>query len=421
MSDLLFLSLSTIVSVTALAMGGYVLFRNPHLGVSRSFFVVMALLSCSSLLDYLFLTAPSMEAATLLVRLLIFCLVCLFGGFLYLATFFSLQSDGAVFTRHWLRYALLVVSTGAVSALLFAKVRMGDYGWFVPNSPEMLGVGAVMLVYLGYALHLLSAAHRASRDPAFGRVAAYLTLAMAVPFSYPLMISLLELLGISFPTPMAPANLITSAVFFHAIIRERLFDIRPSDDFSRVSFKPLTTKLENRRSYAVEEKGTAASIRVFASELNAGRKGLIISRTHPEQIREEFGLRNTPIIWLAHRPGKEALSPSNLPLLERTVMRFMRDGRNTVVMVDGLDKLILETSSERAMRFLFALEDEALVRGSRLILSFDPNGLSERDLALIMRDMVVLDHAGLTVVNRFEDGAALPDIVGISLSSRQWA
>jgi len=220
---------------------------------------------------------------------------------------------------------------------------------------------------------------------------------------------------------MAPANLITSVVFFHTIVRERLFDIQPSDDFSRVNFKPLTTKLEKHRSYAVEEKGTAASFRVFASELNAGRKGLIISRTHPEQIREEFGLRNTPIIWLANRPVKEALSPSNLPLLERTVMRFMKDGRNTVVMVDGLDKLILETSSEKAMRFLFALEDEALVRGSRLILSFDPNGLSERDLALVMRDMVVLDHAGLSVVNRFEEVPELPDIVGISLSSRQWA
>jgi hypothetical protein len=234
------------------------------------------------------------------------------------------------------------------------------------------------------------------------------------------MISLLELLGISFPPPIAPAILITSAVFFYTIVQERLFDIQPSDDFSRVNFKPLTTMLEKGRSYAVEEKGTEASFRVFASELNSGRKGLIISRTHPEQIREEFGLRNTPIIWLAHRPAKEALSPSNLPLLERTVMRFMRDGRNTVVLVDGLDKLILETSSQRALRFLFALEDEALVRGSRLILSFDPNGLSERDLALLMRNMVVLDHAGLTVVNRFEEGPALPDKVGISLSSRQW-
>ena len=178
-----------------------------------------------------------------------------------------------MFTRNWVRYMLLVISTGVISSLFFVKVEMGDYGWFVPNSPEMLGVGFVMLIYLVYTLHLLSAAHRASRDLAYGGLAAGLTLAMAVPFSYPLMVSLLELFGISFPTPMAPANLITSAVFFYAIVRERLFDIQPSDDFSRVKFKPITTKLEKGRSYAVQEKGTDTSFRIFASELNAGRKG----------------------------------------------------------------------------------------------------------------------------------------------------
>jgi hypothetical protein len=421
MIEPLFLSLSTVVSILALAMGAYVLFRNPHQGISRAFFGVMALLSISSALDYLFLTAPSLEQARLMVRPLIFCLVCMFGGFLYLATFFSLRSDCAVITRNWGRYVAVVISSGIISALFFVNVQMGDFGWFTPNSLEMLGVGLFMLIYLGFALRLLWAAHRGNRDPAYGKLAAALTLAMAVPFVYPLMISFLELAGISFPTPMAPANMVASTVFFYAIVRERLFDIRPSDDFSRVKFKPISTNLEKGRSYAVEEKGTDTSFRIFASELSAGRKGLIVSRRHPDQIREEFGLKNTPIIWLAHRPVKEAVSPSNLQLLERTITRFMSEGRNTVVLVEGLDKLILETSSEKAMRFMFALGDEALVRGSRLILSFDPNGLSERDLALLMRDMVVLDHMGLPVQFRTEDRHNLPEMVGISPSSRRWA
>ncbi|HEY3419812.1 MAG TPA: DUF835 domain-containing protein [Methanomassiliicoccales archaeon] len=417
----LFLSLSAVVSIMALAMGAYVLFRNPHQWISRTFFIVMMLLSLSSALDYLFLTAPTIEQATLIVRLLIFCLVCMFGGFLYLATFFSLQSDSAMIKRNCVKYMVLVIVSGTVSALIFVKVRMGDYGWFIPNSPEMLGIGFVMLAFLGCTLQLLRSAHHASRDPSFGKLAAVLSLAMVVPFAYPLMISLLEMFGIGFPSPMAPANLITSSVFFYAIIRERLFDIRPSDDFSRKKFKPISTKLEKGRSYAIEEKGTDTSFSIFASELNAGRKGLIISPRHPEQIREEFGLRNTPMIWLAHRPVKEAVSPSNLPLLERTIMRFMSEGRNTVVLVEGLDKLILETSSEKAMRFLFALEDEALVRGSRLILSFDPKGLSERDLALLMRDMVVLDRMGLPVLFRSNGCSDRPDMVGISLSSHRLA
>ncbi len=421
MFDPLFLSLSTVVSILAMVMGGYVLFRNPHQGISRSFFVVMVFLSLSSALDYLFLTAASIEVATLMVRLLIFCLVCVFGGFLYLATFFSLQSDYSIFRRNRLRYMVLVISSGIISGLFFVKVQMGDFGWFIPNSFEMLALGLLILTYLGYALFLLHAAHRATRDRSVDKSVASLTLAMSVPFCYPLLVSLVELFGVSFPTPMAPAILITSTVFFYAIVRERFLDIRPSDDFTRVKFKPIATKLETGRSYAVQEKGTEASFRIFASELNTGRKGLIISQKHPEQIREQFGLKNTPIIWLANRPVKEAVSPSNLPLLERKIKRFMSEGRNTIVLIEGLDNLILETSSEKTMRFLFDLGDEALVRGSRLILSFDPEVLSERDLALLMRDMVVLDHMGLPVLFRSAGGADLPDRVGISLSSHRWA
>jgi hypothetical protein len=404
-----------------MVMGAYVFFRNPHLGISRAFFAVMLLLSVTSALDYLFLTAPTYDRAMLMLRLLEFFLVCLFGGFLYLTTFFALESDCAVFARNWPRYAGLVVLSGVISALFFAKAEMGDEGWFVPNSPEMLGTGALMLAYLGYSLHVLSSAHQVSRDPGQGARVAGLTLAMALPFTYPLLVSIMELVGVSFPTPLAPAYLITSMAFFYAIVRERLFDMIPSDDFPRVVLKGLPIKLEPGQSYAVQEKGTETSFRIFASELNGGRKGLVISRRHPDQIREEYGLRNTPMIWLAHRPIKDAVSPANLALLERTVMRFMSEGGNTVVLVEGLDKIILETSSEKAMRFLFNLTDEALVRGSRLILSFDPEGLSARDLALLMRDMVVLDHDGTAVVRPPFLGPDLPGPVGLSLSSRRWA
>ncbi len=421
MFDPLFLSISTVVSITALAMGAYVLFRNPHLGISRAFFVVMTLLSATSALDYLFLSAPTQGQAMLMFRILTFCLVCLFGGFLYLATFFALQSNCAVFARHWVRYAALVIMSGVFSALLFGKVEMGPFGWMMPNSVELIGIGLIIAAYLAFALNILSRAHRASRDPHYGTLVAGLTLAMAIPFAHLLLTSLLELVGIPVPSPMAPAYIITSTVFFYAIAREHLFDILPSVDSPRITMRNLAVKLEEGRSYAVEEKGTDTSFRLFASELNAGRKGLIISQKHPEQIREVYGLRNTPMIWLAHRPIKDAVSPSNLPLLERTIKRFMSDGENTVVLVEGLDEMILETSSQKAIRFLFELEDEAMVRGSRLILSFDPNGLSSRDRALLMRDMVVLDHEGSLVVRKSESGFDPPEAVPLSLSSRQLA
>jgi hypothetical protein len=420
MSDLL-LSFSATVSIMALAMGTYVLFRNPRQWISKAFFSVMVLLSLSSVFDYLFLTAASMEVARLMVRPLIFCMVSILGGFLYLATFFSLQSDCPPIARNWKRYALVVLSSGVISALFFVNVQNGDFGWYIPNTLESLGIGLFILVYLGYALYLLNAAYVGSRDPAYGRLASGLTLAMAVPFAYLILISFLELMGYPFSTPIIPACLITSIAFFYAIVRERLFDVRPSDDLLRSRLEPISLKLEEGRSYAVQEKGLDASFRILASELNAGRKGLVISRRHPERIREEYGLMKTPIIWLAHRSVKVSVSPSNLPLLERTITRFMSQGEDTVVLIDGLDRLIMENSSDKAMRFLFAIVDGAQVRRSRPVLSFDPDVMSERDLALLMRDMVVIDHLGAPVIARHMAGPDLPGVVGISLSSHRSA
>jgi hypothetical protein len=421
MIDPAFMSISTVVSASALALGSYVLLRNPHLSISRAFFLVMVMVSVISVLDFLFLTANTYEDALLFLRPLMFCWVCLFGGFLYLSTFFALESDGAIFSRHWAVYFFLVALAGACSAVFFTNAAMGADGWFIPNSWELLGVGSFILVFLGYSLHVLNGANHSLRGVGNAKLVAGLTLAIVVPFAYQVLTSLLEVFSIHFPSPAGPSLMITSIVFFYAIVRVHLFDILPSSDAPRVSIKFLPINLEQGRSYAVEEKGTDTSFRIFASELNAGRKGLIISRRHPEQIREEYGLRNTPMIWLALRPIKDAVSPANLPLLERTVNRFMNEGGNTVVLVEGLDKIILETSSEKAMRFLFKLEDEALVRGSRLILSFDPEGLCQRDRALIMRDMVVLDHEGRPVVLPGPPGTELPGKVGLSLSSRRWA
>ena len=421
MIDPAFMSISTVVSASALAMGAYVLVRNPHLGVSRAFFLVMVLVSVISVLDFLFLTANSYQGAMMWLRLLVFCWVCLFGGFLYLSTFFALESDCAIFARHWGWYFVLVMLTGGFSALFFVRAQAGSEGWFIPNSWEMLGIGSVMLGYLGYSLHVLNRAYHSSRGAGNENLIAGLTLAIIAPFAYQVLTSLLEMFGIPFPSPAGPSLLITSIVFFYAIVRVHLFDVLPSSDAPHIRIKYLPIELESGRSYAVEEKGTETSFRIFASELNAGRKGLIISRRHPEQIREEYGLRNTPMIWLAKRPIKDAVSPANLPLLERTVNRFMNEGGNTVVLLEGLDKMIMETSSEKAMRFLFHLEDEALTKGSRLILSFDPRGLSERDRALLMRDMIVLDKEGLLVVRPTAPGTDLPEKVGISLSSRRLA
>ncbi|KAF5043621.1 hypothetical protein DSECCO2_500320 [anaerobic digester metagenome] len=97
----------------------------------------------------------------------------------------------------------------------------------------------------------------------------------------------------------------------------------------------------------------------------------------------------TPILWLAQSPGPERVDPSNLQLLTHMTLEFVRKGPS-IIALEGLEYLMLNNDLNKVLKFLGQLRDEAIVEGSILLVSVDPRTLTERQRAILERELEVV-------------------------------
>lgn len=147
------------------------------------------------------------------------------------------------------------------------------------------------------------------------------------------------------------------------------------------------------KCYVVEETPPAISFDAFANLVSTadaeGNKavGLALTRQHPDLVREKYGLVNTPIYWLATRAGDGVISPTNLGILTQTMVKFIGDHENGVILLDGLEYLVSNNDFNKVLRAIDQVADHISQSGSRLILPVDPRAFEPRELALLERNM----------------------------------
>lgn len=147
------------------------------------------------------------------------------------------------------------------------------------------------------------------------------------------------------------------------------------------------------KCYVVEETPPAISFDAFSNLVSTangdGAKavGLAVTRQHPDLVREKYGLVNTPIYWLATRAGEGVISPTNLGILTHTLVKFVEDNENGVILLDGLEYLVSNNDFNKVLRVIDQVSDHISQSGSRLILPVDPRAFEPRELALLERNM----------------------------------
>lgn len=118
--------------------------------------------------------------------------------------------------------------------------------------------------------------------------------------------------------------------------------------------------------------------------------GLVVTREHPDRVREEYGLQVTPILWLTESSGERRIAPTSIAVLTDTVTRFMESNPNSIVLVDGVEYLVTHNDFKRVLGFLDSLNEAAWITKSRLLISLDAKALDARELAVLERDRTVV-------------------------------
>jgi len=150
---------------------------------------------------------------------------------------------------------------------------------------------------------------------------------------------------------------------------------------------PVTAEIKPGHSYLIEEDRPTGSIRLYTRKVEEGYKGLEISRLNPKQVREEFGAKGE-VLWLTDKDSKtEKTIPPSLEVIIHKVEGTMPPGGRGVLLLDGLQYLISNTSFESVLRFIRRLIDDFSESSSIMMISVSPGTLKTQELSILEREL----------------------------------
>jgi len=148
------------------------------------------------------------------------------------------------------------------------------------------------------------------------------------------------------------------------------------------------------RSYLIKEDRPAVAFRLFARFLGGGSRGLVITRTNPKRLRENFDLPAGRVLWLTDREGsaEETIAPA----LERIVYEiedFMSKNPRGAVLLDGIEYLVSNNSFDAVLKFIRRLLDNVSESHYAFVISLGPATLRDQELKTLEREMEVIEAA----------------------------
>lgn len=143
--------------------------------------------------------------------------------------------------------------------------------------------------------------------------------------------------------------------------------------------------LETGEAYLVTQ-GQNKALKVFIQELKKGNRGLCITRTHPDKLKESWDLEGAKVYWLANGLSKDKEAVNSLDTLSKRIGRFLETEEKGIILLDGVEYLFIQNSFTEVMKLLQNLKDVIPSRGAKLVIPIDLLSLVERQRALLTRE-----------------------------------
>jgi two-component system cell cycle response regulator len=128
----------------------------------------------------------------------------------------------------------------------------------------------------------------------------------------------------------------------------------------------------------------------FAQTVLSGVEGLCITREYPPKIREKYGLKKTPVVWLTEEKVNGEITVYSLQDLSVMISSFLMKANRGMVLLDGVEYLATNHGFESFLRFLQVNRSRFESLESVLIIPVTEGTISERELRLIERETCML-------------------------------
>lgn len=183
-------------------------------------------------------------------------------------------------------------------------------------------------------------------------------------------------------------------------VTERVAEIDPSTLLPKegpVLQYEMTRPIEEGRSHIVKERRPDRSFIIFQELVEKGVAGLCVTRIHPDELRETYGMENVRFVWLTRSEKKatvlgamgveeEFVSPTNLAGLATILIGFMEEGGSAVIL-EGIEYLVTQNSFSPVLKFLMNVKEKALLKNVTFLLSVDPSTMDIKEYQQISREI----------------------------------
>ncbi|MHA1729910.1 MAG: DUF835 domain-containing protein [Promethearchaeota archaeon] len=179
-----------------------------------------------------------------------------------------------------------------------------------------------------------------------------------------------------------------------------------SEDMQDRSKKSQTySTLEEGRTYLILERKPKIGYEALLDQLALKKPGLIVSRQHPDFIKDKYNLAKTPIIWLnkSVNDEKKLYYQPNLELLVHIIKNFIKETKksdiSSIILLDGLEYLVIYNEFKKSLQFLEVLNELIMLNKGILLVIIDKNSFDRKEFAFILRNSYILKEKQESIKN----------------------
>ena len=177
--------------------------------------------------------------------------------------------------------------------------------------------------------------------------------------------------------------------FSLAVKKELPIKVTPAHEVIEKRVEGTRYTLKPNTIYFVREEKPEKTFECFVDQVMHGKEGLCITRTYPDQVRKQYGLSRTPIIWLTQTPTEKFkyIKPTSLVQLDNIIEEFIKESDDNIIMIDGIDYLITQNSFKEVLKFFQNLFEKIALLNSILILSINHQTMDSKEFSLLIGNM----------------------------------
>ncbi len=163
----------------------------------------------------------------------------------------------------------------------------------------------------------------------------------------------------------------------------------------QVASRPAEASLSPGWSYVIKEDRPERSFALFTKLLSQGSRGLCISRTHPDTLKQKYGF-DAAVLWLTKTEaaypqgepkGVEFVSPNNLAHLASSIRDFLSKGPEGAVIIEGLEYLTTQNDFKSVLKFIQLINEQIVLDKGYLFVPVDESTMDPKDFSLVEREM----------------------------------